>query len=61
MKSAVEFRERASLLGSLPEVPDLKEVPFISFNLEETVRDDILLLCLNLGSVSQIAPVQVII
>lgn len=54
-----EFQTNASLLGSLPAVPDLKEVPYVSFQFDVAVKNDILKLCADFGSVSQIAPVQV--
>lgn len=58
-KNIDEFQANASLLGSLPAVPDLKEVPYISFQFDIAVKNNILKLCSDFGSVSQIAPVQV--
>lgn len=60
VKSLDEFHANASLLGSLPAVPDLKEVPYISFHFDDYASSEILRCCSDLGSVSQIAPVQVI-
>lgn len=54
-----EFRKKSSLLGSLPEVPPLKEVPYISFQYELGIEKDLINSCSNFGSVIHIAPVQV--
>lgn len=59
VKSLDEFQANASLLGSLPAVPDLKEVPYVSFQFDVVAKNEILKLCSDFGSVSQIAPVQV--
>lgn len=59
VKNMDEFQASVSLLGNLPAVPDLKEVPYISFQFDVAAKNEILKLCSDFGSVSQIAPVQV--
>nr|CAI5844302.1 unnamed protein product [Callosobruchus analis] len=53
------FMKDASLLGSLPEVPQLKEVPYISFHCCESSENDAKIILENLGEVSRIAPTQI--
>ncbi|XP_060527310.1 cytokine receptor-like factor 3 [Cylas formicarius] len=53
------FLGSASLLGTLPEVPELKEVPFISFQVEPSHRQDIETICSNFGEIYHIGPVQI--
>lgn len=52
--------QKSSSLGNLPEIPELKEVPYISFQYEPKVEKEVLLLCSYFGEVLKIAPVQVI-
>lgn len=59
-KSAInEFANKSSLLGSLPEVPLLKEVPHLSFQYELSNEKDLIYICQNIGSVIHSSPVQV--
>lgn len=57
--NAVTFEKNMSMLGSLPEVPQLKEVPYISYHYESVVYKDIIDSCKTLGSIQSIAPVQI--
>lgn len=59
MKNTTEFSNNASLLGSLPEIPDLKDVPFITFCYEPSVENEAKDLLRDFGYVFHIAPVQV--
>lgn len=54
------FNANASSLGNLPEVPNIKEVPSITFQHDQSKEDMILKFCSEIGLVSRIAPVQVI-
>lgn len=54
-----KFSKNASLLGSLPEVPDLKDVPFLTFCYEPTAISEARDILSNFGYVYQIAPIQV--
>lgn len=54
-----EFNEKSSALGSLPEIPDLREVPYLSFQSEAHLENDLRDICSRLGEVYRIAPVQV--
>lgn len=56
---ALIFDRNTSTLGSLPEVPQLKEVPCISYNFEPTVHKEIIDSCKSYGSITSIAPVQI--
>lgn len=58
-KYTEEFNKKSSWLGSLPQVPELKEVPFISFQYEPGLTRDLNDYCKNIGNVSRIAPVQI--
>lgn len=58
-KNFDEFSEKSSLLGSLPAIPELKEVPYISFQYEPNLESELLDICTQFGEVSRIAPVQV--
>ncbi|CAH1985574.1 unnamed protein product [Acanthoscelides obtectus] len=53
------FMKDASLLGSLPEVPQLKEVPYISFHSCPSSENEVKNILEKLGEVSRIAPAQV--
>nr|CAH7718676.1 unnamed protein product [Callosobruchus chinensis] len=53
------FMKDASLLGSLPEVPQLKEVPYISFHCCESSENEAKSILENFGEVSRIAPAQI--
>lgn len=59
MKNTAEFFKDASLLGSLPEIPDLKDVPFITFCYEPLVETEAKDLLRDFGNVFYITPVQV--
>lgn len=54
-----EFSRKSSLLGSLPQVPELKEVSCITFQFDAGVEQEIIDSCSSLGSVTRIAPVQI--
>ncbi|KAK4883671.1 hypothetical protein RN001_006990 [Aquatica leii] len=54
-----EFNQKCSLLGSLPEVPSLKEVPYVSFQHCSVDEQHIIDVCKKLGSLLHIAPVQI--
>lgn len=54
------FNANASSLGNLPEVPNIKEVPSITFQYDQLSEDNILKFCSGIGIVSRIAPIQVI-
>lgn len=58
-KYTEEFNKKSSWLGSLPQVPELKEVPFISFQYEPGLTRDLNDYCKTIGNVSRIAPVQI--
>lgn len=49
----------ASLLGSLPEIPDLKDVPFLTFCYERSAESAVSNILNGFGQVCRIAPVQV--
>lgn len=58
--STEKFCEKASFLGSLPAVPQLEEVPYVSFqcnftSLEEQIGKSVQ----SLGKVSRMGPVQI--
>ncbi|CAG9832635.1 unnamed protein product [Diabrotica balteata] len=52
------FSKNASLLGTLPEVPELKEVPYISFSYEPSLEIEIVDKLSELGDIYKIPPVQ---
>ncbi|KAJ8931938.1 hypothetical protein NQ314_015105 [Rhamnusium bicolor] len=54
-----KFTKDACLLGSLPEVPELKEVPFISFHYEPTSEIEVKDILGQFGDVCRIAPIQI--
>lgn len=54
-----DFNEKARHLGSLPEVPALKEVPFITFQCDEGIEKELKDICSNIGAITRIAPVQI--
>lgn len=54
-----DFNNKSRFLGSLPEVPDLKEVPFICFQFEPSIQNELVDICSSFGTVSKIAPVQI--
>ncbi|XP_072393879.1 cytokine receptor-like factor 3 [Diabrotica undecimpunctata] len=53
------FSKNASLLGTLPEVPELKEVPYISFSYEPSLEIEIVDKLSELGDIYKIPPVQI--
>jgi len=53
------FLENANLIGNLPEVPEPKEVPYISFYHEPFYENDLKNLCFSFGEVFRIAPIQI--
>ncbi|XP_056632696.1 cytokine receptor-like factor 3 [Diorhabda sublineata] len=53
------FSKHASLIGTLPEVPELKEVPYISFCYEPSLEVEIMDKLDNLGDIYKYPPVQV--
>lgn len=55
-----EFSMISNSLGNLPEVPELKEVPSLSFQCDTTLCTDFMDRIGAFGYVSSIAPVQVI-
>ncbi|KAF5301607.1 hypothetical protein FQR65_LT08913 [Abscondita terminalis] len=55
----IKFNRKSSLLGSLPEVPSLKDVPYVSFQHDSGDETKIIDICKKLGSLIQIAPVQI--
>ncbi|CAH0553936.1 unnamed protein product [Brassicogethes aeneus] len=54
-----EFMKNSSLLGALPEVPELTEVPFISFQYEICNENELTKICSQIGEISRIAPIQI--
>lgn len=54
-----DFNNKSRLLGTLPEVPDLKEVPFVCFSYEPSTESELVDICTNFGAISRIAPVQI--
>lgn len=58
-KNLDDFIKYASQLGSLPEVPHLIEVPFISFHYDTNNEMDLKNIVSCFGEVYKIAPVQV--
>lgn len=54
-----EFNSNSSFLGSLPEIPELKEVPYLSFQFEPNIQSKLEELCSHFGTLNRIAPVQV--
>ncbi|KAJ8920490.1 hypothetical protein NQ315_005359 [Exocentrus adspersus] len=58
-KDVLKFSKNASLLGSLPEVPELKEVPFLSFHHDPASESEIVDILSHFGEVCRIAPVQI--
>ncbi|RZC37834.1 cytokine receptor-like factor 3 [Asbolus verrucosus] len=54
-----QFSRKSSLLGSLPEIPELKEVPYISFQYDPNLELELLDMCSHFGEISRIAPVQI--
>lgn len=60
LEDPTKFSKNASLLGSLPEIPDLKDVPFLTFCYEPSVENEAKELLNEFGFVCRIAPVQVI-
>ena len=54
-----EFSTISGSLGNLPEVPELKEVPCLSFQCDTTLCTDFMDRIGAFGIVSSIAPVQV--
>ncbi|XP_023020995.2 cytokine receptor-like factor 3 [Leptinotarsa decemlineata] len=58
-ESVDTFVTNASKLGSLPEVPDLKEVPYLSFHYEQSSEVEVKDILSQFGYVCRIAPIQV--
>ncbi|EEZ97840.1 Cytokine receptor-like factor 3 [Tribolium castaneum] len=58
-ENLAEFSQKSSFLGSLPAIPELKEVPYISFHCEPNLESELLDICSQFGEVSRIAPVQI--
>lgn len=58
-KNIGTFTQKSTVLGALPEVPELTEVPYISFQYEVNLEDELRRICSQIGEVSRIAPVQV--
>uniref|UniRef100_A0A1Y1M9A2 Fibronectin type-III domain-containing protein n=1 Tax=Photinus pyralis TaxID=7054 RepID=A0A1Y1M9A2_PHOPY len=58
-KGLVEFNRKSTLLGSLPEVPPLKEVPYISFHYDTNEESNLTNICRQFGDVIHISPVQI--
>lgn len=54
-----KFTNNASFLGSLPEIPDLKDVPFITFDYESSTVKEVNSILSDFGQVCRIAPIQV--
>lgn len=59
IEDPTKFSNNASLLGQLPEIPDPKDVPFITFCYEPSAELEIKDIMNNFGYVCHIAPVQV--
>lgn len=53
------FSRNASLLGRVPEVPELKDVPYISFCYERSLEMEVKDVLMNLGNLYGIPPIQV--
>ncbi|KAE8739490.1 hypothetical protein FOCC_FOCC014986 [Frankliniella occidentalis] len=59
-ESTEKFCEKASFLGSLPAVPQLEEVPYVSFQCNVVgIEDQIGKSVQSLGRVSRMGPVQI--
>ncbi|XP_019872756.1 cytokine receptor-like factor 3 [Aethina tumida] len=58
-KNIGTFTQKSTVLGALPEVPELTEVPYISFQYEVNLEDELRRICSQIGEVSRIAPVQI--
>lgn len=54
-----EFTVNARLLGRLPEVPELKDVPYITFCYEKYAEKAVKNVLANFGNVFRFPPVQV--
>lgn len=54
-----QFLQKGSLLGNLPEVPESKEVPYISFYFDPLYDSELKQIIDNIGEVYKIAPIQV--
>ncbi|CAH1155075.1 unnamed protein product [Phaedon cochleariae] len=57
--NTTEFAKNSSMLGSLPEVPELKEVPYLSFHYEACTEANITDVLSQFGEVYRIAPIQI--
>ncbi|KAJ8984693.1 hypothetical protein NQ317_004952 [Molorchus minor] len=53
------FTRSSSLLGALPEVPELKEVPFISFRYDPSSGMDLNEIFSHFGQIYSISPIQI--
>ncbi|KAL3279931.1 hypothetical protein HHI36_017437 [Cryptolaemus montrouzieri] len=58
-KGLEKFTKKSAQLGSLPEVPALKEVPYISFDFDDSCESDLADILSNYGNVTRIAPIQI--
>ncbi|KAF7280628.1 cytokine receptor-like factor 3 [Rhynchophorus ferrugineus] len=54
-----QFLQKGTLLGNLPEVPEPKEVPYISFYFDPFHESELKQIIDNIGEVYKIAPIQI--
>ncbi|XP_030763265.1 cytokine receptor-like factor 3 [Sitophilus oryzae] len=54
-----DFLDKGNLLGILPELPEAKEVPYISFLFDPMYESDLKNVCVNIGEVFRVAPIQI--
>lgn len=54
-----EFNKQSVLLGTLPEVPQLKDVPLLTLECDKNVDKELIDICNSLGHISYIGPVQI--
>ncbi|XP_054283226.1 cytokine receptor-like factor 3 [Macrosteles quadrilineatus] len=60
VERSLKYIDQSSLLGSLPAVPNLEEVPAISFQLNvDSLRNSLVCRILSAGVVSRMGPVQI--
>lgn len=57
--NVTDFNRKSTLLGSLPEVPPLKEVPYVSFHYDINEENSLTNICRQFGTVIHISPVQI--
>lgn len=55
-----KFSKNASILGCLPGVPSLTDVPLITLQIDANVENELLKTCSNLGTIYHTPPVQVL-